>query len=72
MIHVALKLRGDFFGHPMYIGFFVSKNKMTECVPESFFMFIRLIFGVPNMFENDPDEKECTLKKKQADTQKRV
>lgn len=72
LIHVALKLRGDILAHPKYTGFAVSEEEMIACVPESLFIFIRMMFGGLTLLEGDPEDEEITLERKEADTQMRV
>lgn len=72
MVHVALKLRADILAHPKYTGFVVNQDEMIACVPESVFMFVRLMFGGHNLLEGSPDDKDITLDREEADTQTRV
>ena len=63
MVHVALKLRSDILEKPMYQGLNVCEEDAIASVPESLYMFIRLILGRQPLLENglsgcDDDEKE--------------
>src|ERR1043165_8456198 len=57
MIHVALKLRSDILSHPSYKGLDVSEEATIECIPDSVYMFLRLLLGGQSLFEADPDEQ---------------
>lgn len=70
LIHVALKLRSDILAQPAYKGFVVSEDKMISCVPESLFMFLRLMFGGQGLLEVDHDDEAAQNKK--DDTQSKV
>lgn len=70
LIHVALKLRSDILAQPAYKGFVVSEDKMISCVPESLFMFLRLMFGGQGLLEVDHDDEAAQNKK--DDTESKV
>ena len=44
LIHVALKLRGDILVRPDYKGFNVSVAGAMDCLPDSLYMFLRVLF----------------------------
>ena len=69
MVHVALKLRGHIMAHPKYTGAVVSEAEMIPCVPESLFMFMRLMFGGLSLLTESPDEEGVDLERQEADTQ---
>ena len=52
MVHVALKLRSDILGQPTHKGLNVCKEAAIACVPDSLYMFIRLILGGQSLLEN--------------------
>ena len=63
MVHVALKLRSDILERPTHQGLNDCKEDAIACVPESLYMFIRLMLGGQLLLENglsgcDDDEKE--------------
>ena len=70
MIHVALRPRGDILKHPTYKGFVVNEDEMISCVPNSFFMFLRLMFGGQSLLEADPDDVADDTE--QDDSQSRI
>ena len=75
VMHVALKLHSDVLSHPEYKGFVVNEEKMITSVPESLFVFLRLIFGGQDLLEEDPDEDDpyCDhSSQKEAKTQTRI
>ena len=58
MVHVALKLRSDILSHPTFEGLDVNEDKAIECVPESVYMFVRLLIGGEALLELDPEEED--------------
>ena len=63
MVHVALRLRSDILAQPAHQGLNVCTEDATACVPESLYMFIRLMLGGQSLLENglsdgDDDHKE--------------
>ena len=63
MVHVALKLRSDILAQPAHQGLNVCTEDAIACVPESLYMFIRLMLGGQSLLENglsdgDDDDKE--------------
>ena len=47
LVHVALKLRRDLLEKPGHAGFEVSEEKAMNCIPESLYMFLKILYGVP-------------------------
>ena len=63
MVHVALKLRSDILAQPAHQGLNVCMEDAIACVPESLYIFIRLMLGGQSLLENglsdgDDDDKE--------------
>ena len=58
MIHVALKLRSDILSHPSYQGFHVTKEAAIACVPESIYMFLKVLYGGQEILEPRPDSED--------------
>ena len=63
MVYVALKLRSDILAQPVHQGLNVCTEDAIACVPESLYMFIRLMLGGQSLLENglsdgDDDDKE--------------
>ena len=56
MIHVALKLRADIKAQPPYQGFIINEEEAIQCVPDSVFMFLRLVLGGDSLLYED----QCT------------
>ena len=56
MVHVALRLRSDILSHPQYKGLNVGEDEAISCVPESVYMFIRLLLGGQSLLDQDLDE----------------
>ena len=52
MVHVALKLRSYILGQPTHKGLNDCKEDAIACVPESLYMFIRLMLGGQSLLEN--------------------
>ena len=61
LVHADLRLRSDILMHSKHTGFGVSEEEMIACVPESLFMFIRLMFGGQSLFEGDDDTEDTTI-----------
>lgn len=51
MVHVALKLRSDILAHPSHKGINVSKEDAIACIPDSVYMFVRLLLGGQSLLE---------------------
>ena len=45
LVHAALKIRGDLMEEPGLLSLSVSEQDAIDCVPDSLYMFIRLLFG---------------------------
>jgi len=63
MVHVALKLRSDTLAQPVHQCLNVCTKDAIVCVPESFYIFLRLMLGGQSLLENglsdgDNDDKE--------------
>ena len=63
MVHVALKLPSDILGKPTHQGLNVCKEDAIAYVPESLYMFRRLMLGGQCLLENglsdcDDDDKD--------------
>ena len=52
MVHVALKLCPDILAQLSHHGLNVRKENAIACVPESLYMFIRLMIGGQSLLEN--------------------
>ena len=68
LIHVELKLRGDILAQPAYKGFVVSEEEIISRIPDSLFMFLRLMFGGQGLLEVDQDDEAA--QNKDDDTQR--
>ena len=55
MVHLALKLRSHILDLDSYKDFHISEDDAISCVPESVFMFIRLLLGGQNLFDCEMD-----------------
>lgn len=58
MVHLALKLRSDILQAPEYKGFQISDDEAIACVPDSLFMFLRLMIGGQSLLDYEADERE--------------
>ena len=73
MVHLALKLRSDSLTHPAYKGFEINEEKMMSCVPESLFMFLRMMFGGQALLDIDPEEgQQYEMQDKESKTQAKI
>ena len=60
LVHVALKIRGDLMEAPGHQGFGICEQHATDCVPDSLFMFLRLLFGGQKLLDGEnAEEKEA-------------
>ena len=61
LVHVALKLRSDLLAKQGHNGLTVSEEGAIDCVPESVYMFLQLLFGGQALLdrENPEEEEEC-------------
>jgi hypothetical protein len=57
LVHVALKLRGDLTARPGHIGFGVTEQNAFNCIPESVYMFLQLLYGGPSLLERDTEDE---------------
>ena len=58
MVHVGLKLRSDMVAHPGHKGLNISKDDAIACVPDSVYMFLRLLLGGQAVLEFDDDDND--------------
>ena len=47
LVHVALKLRSDILSISPYQGENLSREDANACIPESLFMFLKILYGGP-------------------------
>ena len=60
LVHVALKIRGDFLEEPGLQSFSVSDQDTINCDPDSLYMFLRLLFGGQKLLHGESvEEKEA-------------
>ena len=60
LVHVALKIRGDLMEEPGLLSLSVSEQDAIDCVPDSLYMFIRLLFGGQKLLLGETvEEKEA-------------
>ena len=57
LIHVALKVYGDMLHTPGHKGFSVKEEDAISCIPDSLYMFLRLLVGGTESLENDGSEE---------------
>ena len=51
MVHMALKLRSDVLAQATYKGLNVNEEEALACVPDSLYMFLRLLIGGQSTLE---------------------
>jgi len=56
MVHVALKLRSDIVAHPEYLGYVISEEEALGCIPDSVYMFLKLLTGGQTLLAGDDDD----------------
>ena len=60
LVHVALKIRGDLMEEPGLQSLSVSEQDAIDCVPDSLYMFLRLLFGGQKLLLGETvEEKEA-------------
>ena len=65
LVHVALKIRGDLMEKPGLEGLGVSEQDAIDCVPDSLYMFLRLLFGGQKLLQGETvEEKEAEARYK--------
>jgi hypothetical protein len=65
LVHVALKIHGDLMEAPGHQGFGICEQDAIDCVPDSLFMFLRLLFGGQKLLDGEnAEEKEAETRYK--------
>ena len=59
-MHVATKLRADIKAHAPYKGVNVSKSDVMECIPDSLYMFLQILYGGDSCFDDHDEEDDTT------------
>ncbi|PIK40695.1 hypothetical protein BSL78_22450 [Apostichopus japonicus] len=65
LVHVALKIRGDLMAKEGHKGLSVSEEDSLECIPDSLYLFLNLVFNGTTQLENEnigEGERENTMK----------
>lgn len=55
LVHVALKIRSDVLAQPRPKGLDISEDAVMACIPDSLYMFIRLVVGGQDLFDCDTE-----------------
>ena len=58
LVHVALRLRADILSHKPYVGMNISKDEAAASVPETLHMFMKVLYGGQEAFDEDIEEDE--------------
>ncbi len=61
LVHIALQIQAYIMSTHSHRGFFVSEDDAISCVPDSLYMFLRLIFGGQNVladWNTDVDDNQ--------------
>ena len=58
MVHVAFKLRSDIMAHHQYKGLNICEDEAISCIPDSVFMFVRLMQGGQSLLVGDFTESD--------------
>jgi hypothetical protein len=66
LVHVALKIRGDLIGMNGHVGLSVSEDDAINCVPDSLFTFLNLVYGGQDILNQDgnPEDFKSTKQTK--------
>ena len=68
LVHVALRLRSDILAHPHHKGLDISEDAVMACIPDSLYMFIRLVIGGQSLLDCDTDESSEQCNKPRVQT----
>ena len=62
LVHVALKIRGDLIGMDGHVGLSVSEDDAINCVPDSLFTFLNLVYCGQDILNQDgnPEDSKST------------
>ena len=67
MVHVALKLRSDLLNHPHNTKAKMTDDNCLQCVPESVYMFLTLLFGGQELLDGfDEETPNAALRKRKV------
>lgn len=58
LVHTALKLRSDILAHEPYKGVKVSKEAAIECIPDSLYMFMKILYGGQEVLDRDGEDND--------------
>ena len=58
LVHVALKIRGDLMGMDGHVGLSVSEDDAINCVPDSLFTFLNLVYGGQDILNQDSNPED--------------
>jgi hypothetical protein len=66
LVHVVLKIRGDLIGMDGHVGLSVSEDDAIDCVPDSLFTFLNLVYGGQDILNQDgnPEDSKSTKQTK--------
>ena len=68
MVHTALKIQADLLNKPGHDGFNISEA--IDCIPDSLYMFLRLLFGGQKVLEEMDENNETSLEQEDKVQQK--
>ena len=61
LVHVAFEIRADLKDRPGFEGLNINAMDAQECVPESLYIFLQLLFGGERLLEEQTPEEETGL-----------
>ena len=64
LIHVALNIRSDIMATSGHKGFSVSETDAISCVPDSLYMFLRILYAGQTVIEDDNEEGDDDIQRK--------
>jgi hypothetical protein len=66
LVHVAPKIRGDLIGMDGHVGLSGSEDDAINCVPDSLFTFLNLVYGGQDILNQDgnPEDSKSTTQTK--------
>lgn len=58
LVHVALRLRSDIQSTKGHAGLNVSENDAIDCIPDTLYMFLNIIYGGQELLEHDNEDMD--------------
>ena len=63
VVHVALRLRSEILQMPRWNELSVTEDEADKCIPETFHLFLSLLFGGQEILGNEESERVNIMRK---------